>query len=37
VLVFNVLGVSGSAKTRCPTTANPDWEQPLADLVETYN
>ena len=20
-----------------PTVANPDWEQPLADLIETYN
>ncbi|MGE0446805.1 MAG: biosynthetic arginine decarboxylase, partial [Vicinamibacterales bacterium] len=37
VLVFNVLGVSGFGDEQVPTTANPDWEQPLADLIETYN
>ncbi len=37
VLVFNVLGVSGFGDEKVPTTANADWEQPLADLVETYN
>ena len=37
VLVFNVLGVSGFGDEKVPTTANPDWEQPLLDLVETYN
>ena len=37
VLVFNVLGVSGFGDDKVPTTANPEWEQPLADLVETYN
>jgi arginine decarboxylase len=37
VLVFNVLGVSGFGAEQVPTTANPDWEQPLVDLVETYN
>jgi len=36
-LVFNVLGVSGFRDESVPTTANPDWEQPLLDLVETYN
>src|SRR6188474_418156 len=36
-LVFNVLGVSGFGDEQVPTTANPDWEQPLADLIETYN
>jgi len=36
-LVFNVLGVSGFRDEKVPTTANPDWEQPLLDLVETYN
>jgi arginine decarboxylase len=36
-LVFNVLGVSGFGAEQVPTTANPDWEQPLHDLVETYN
>src|SRR5919106_698049 len=37
VLVFNVLGVSGFGEEKVPTTANPEWEQPLVDLVETYN
>jgi arginine decarboxylase len=37
VLVFNVLGVSGFGDEKVPATANPDWEQPLIDLVETYN
>jgi arginine decarboxylase len=36
-LVFNVLGVSGFRDEKVPTTAHPDWEQPLLDLVETYN
>ena len=36
-LVFNVLGVSGFRDEKVPTTANPEWEQPLLDLVETYN
>ena len=36
-LVFNVLGVSGFGDEKVPTTANPDWEQPLIDLIETYN
>ena len=36
-LVFNVLGVSGFGAEQVPATANPDWEQPLVDLVETYN
>src|ERR687898_633843 len=37
VLVFNVLGVSGFGDEKVPVSANPDWEQPLVDLVETYN
>src|SRR5215203_6207039 len=37
VLVFNVLGVSGFGDEKVATVANPDWEQPLADLIETYN
>jgi arginine decarboxylase len=37
VLVFNVLGVSGFGDEQIPTTPNPDWEQPLADLIETYH
>ena len=37
VLVFNVLGVSGFGDEKVPTTANPDWEQPVTDLIESYN
>jgi len=37
VLVFNVLGVSGFGDEQVPTTANSEWEQPLHDLIETYN
>jgi arginine decarboxylase len=37
VLVFNVLGVSAFGDEKVPTTPNPDWEQPILDLVETYN
>jgi arginine decarboxylase len=37
VLVFNVLGVSAFDPAQVSATANPDWEQPLVDLVETYN
>ncbi|HEX5108421.1 MAG TPA: biosynthetic arginine decarboxylase [Vicinamibacterales bacterium] len=37
VLVFNVLGVSGFGDEEIPTNPNPEWEQPLLDLVETYN
>src|SRR5918993_81939 len=37
VLVFNVLGVSGFGAEQVPTTPNQDWEQPILDLVETYN
>jgi arginine decarboxylase len=37
VLVFNVLGVSGFRDEKVPTIANQEWEQPLLDLVETYN
>jgi len=36
VLVFNVLGVSGFGDEKVPTVANPDWEQPIADLIDTY-
>jgi len=36
-LVFNVLGVSGFGDEKVPTTPNQDWEQPILDLVETYN
>jgi len=37
MLVFNVLGVSGFGDEKVPATANQEWEQPLIDLVETYN
>jgi arginine decarboxylase len=37
VLVFNVLGVSGFGDEKVPGTANPEWEQPLHDLIETYS
>ena len=38
VLVFNVLGVSGFGDEKMPTTVEPeDCEQPLVDLIETYN
>ena len=37
VLVFNVLGVSGFGEEEVPTTADPEWEQPVTDLIETYN
>jgi arginine decarboxylase len=37
VLVFNVLGVAGFGDEKVPATANLEWEQPLVDLVETYN
>src|SRR5512132_864615 len=37
VLVFNVLGVSGFGDEKIPTVANPDWEQPITDLIDTYN
>src|SRR5688572_29586769 len=36
-LVFNVLGVSGFGDEKVPIAPNPDWEQPLVDLIETYN
>src|SRR5688500_7487431 len=36
-LIFNVLGVSGFGAAQVPSSVNPDWEQPLVDLVETYN
>jgi arginine decarboxylase len=36
-LVFNVLGVSGFGEEKVPTAPNQEWEQPILDLVETYN
>jgi arginine decarboxylase len=37
VLVFNVLGVSGFGNENFPTAAVDNMEQPLVDLIETYN
>jgi arginine decarboxylase len=37
VLVFNVLGVSGFGDEKVPPQPNQEWEQPLHDLIETYN
>jgi arginine decarboxylase len=37
LLVFNVLGVSGFGDERIPTSVTDDMEQPVADLIETYN
>ena len=37
VLVFNVLGVSAFQESQVPDTASDDLEQPLVDLIETYN
>jgi len=37
VLVFNVLGVSGFGAEKVPTAATQEMEQPVIDLIETYN
>ncbi|MGE3840110.1 MAG: biosynthetic arginine decarboxylase [Vicinamibacterales bacterium] len=37
VLVFNVLGVSGFGNEQIPTTPREELEQPIVDLIETYN
>jgi arginine decarboxylase len=37
VLVFNVLGVSAFGVEQIPTAVNAEWEQPVNDLIETYN
>jgi arginine decarboxylase len=37
LLVFNVLGVSGFKDQNVPKTASPDMEQPLIDLIETFD
>jgi arginine decarboxylase len=37
VLVFNVLGVSGFGAEQVPSVADATWEQPLIDLLDTYN
>ncbi|MBL9094102.1 MAG: biosynthetic arginine decarboxylase [Planctomycetaceae bacterium] len=36
-LIFNVLGVSGLGETDVPTELPPETEQPLVDLMDTYN
>ena len=37
VLVFNVLGVSGFGDETVPKTPDAEMEQPLIDLIETYD
>jgi arginine decarboxylase len=37
LLVFNVLGVSGFGDESMPKTPDAEMEQPLIDLIETYN
>ncbi len=37
MLVFNVLGVSGFGDESIPTTPTAEMEQPLVDLIDTYN
>ena len=37
LLVFNVLGVSDFGDDAIPSSVTADMEQPLVDLVETYN
>lgn len=37
MLIFNVLGVSGFGDEAIPETLPEDAEQPLVDLLETYN
>src|SRR5262245_54822444 len=37
LLVFNVLGVSGFGNGNVPVQPTPEMEQPLVDLIETYN
>ena len=37
VLVFNVLGVSAFGDEQIPTSADSNWEQPVADLIDTYS
>ncbi|MDR1990325.1 MAG: biosynthetic arginine decarboxylase [Acidobacteriaceae bacterium] len=37
VLVFNVLGVSDFGDEAVPKVATPDMEQPLVDLIDTYD
>src|SRR5215813_6462001 len=36
VLVFNVLGVAGLGEERISAAVTPEMEQPLTDLMETY-
>jgi arginine decarboxylase len=37
VLVFNVLGTIGFGEEKIPDKPRDDFEQPLVDLIETYN
>jgi arginine decarboxylase len=36
-LIFNVLGVSGLGETEVPSELPPESEQPIVDLMDTYN
>ena len=36
-LIFNVLGVSGLGEGEVPSELPPDCEQPIIDLLDTYN
>jgi len=36
-LIFNVLGVSGLGETEIPAELPPEVEQPISDLMDTYN
>jgi arginine decarboxylase len=36
-LIFNVLGVSGLGETEIPAELPPETEQPITDLMDTYN
>ncbi len=37
MLVFNVVGVSGFGAESIPTTSTSEMEQPVVDLIDTYN
>jgi arginine decarboxylase len=37
MLIFNVLGTIGFGEERVPENVRDDFEQPLVDLIETYN
>jgi arginine decarboxylase len=37
MLIFNVLGTIGFGEEKIPESVRDDFEQPLVDLIETYN